>query len=772
MDDLDKGSTSNEHPASAYHMPGTELRAPACPGPGTGRAGQDVFRRPRLAMRCLAGAGPARAASLARSGLSAATGFLLVVAGLLALPLQAQAQTTLVSNTGQANSGGRTVDGVEFAQAFGTGSNTAGYDLESIVLSLGNAPSGTATFTVTVRENASGDPSGTALYTLTTPDPIVDNDLNAFTAPAGATLDANTTYRVVASYSSVTGGPNWWRVLLSNGLDSGGATGWTIDSPYKTDSRTAPDGWEVASSSRGMKLQVKGTVKGGTTLSTDATLSALALADNDGNAVSLNPSFATGTTAYTASVANSVSSITLTPTVNESHATVEYLNASDAAITDTDTTTPALDTPLVVGDNTFKVKVTAEDTTTQTYTLVVTLAAAPPPPGNCASGAVWCTTMTVASVLFGNARGFRSSMDYAGVGDGGALDSESFTTGGVDYRVKQLYVGSNLEFELSAGLSSYVDHTLEIAGESLPLSDADYVDSTGQTFSFDRFWLAVNAPSLNNVNYRTTLAVGQVVPVCLRTGTQVCPAKDTTTDLTDASLSEMSLSDGNGNVVALTPTFTSDTPDYTASVGNEIGTARLFATTKNENATLVIAYGIYTNQSSPEDVGLVAGSTTVTVTVTAADGTTTQDYTIAVTRAAPPPPPLPPTNCEADAIWCTAMTVGEVIDDLNVNPTGYCGPGATTNIDCFYGSVSDDDFTLDQTDYTVESVRWEPYNPTYLHLTLDRDFPDASLDRLTLRVGTYAFALADATGNTTTNFYNNYRMVAYRRAGPYCARPW
>ena len=109
---------------------------------------------------------------------------------------------------------------------------------------------------------------------------------------------------------------------------------------------------------------------------------------------------------------------------------------------------------------------TAEDTSTEkTYTVTVTRAALPPP-GNCASGAVWCTTMTVASVLFGNARGFRSSMDYAGVGDGGALDSESFTTGGVDYRVKQLYVGFNLEFELSAGLSSYVDHTLEIAGES------------------------------------------------------------------------------------------------------------------------------------------------------------------------------------------------------------------------------------------------------------------------------------------------------------------
>ena len=161
--------------------------------------------------------------------------------------------TALVSTTGQGNSGAARADSDEIAQPFGTGSNTAGYDLESIVLSLGNAPTGTGTLTVTVREDASGDPSGTALHTLTTPDPIAGGSLNTFTAPAGATLDANTTYWVVASYSSDTGGPNLWRTLLSNGIDSGGATGWTIDSPYKQDSRTSPNGWAVGSSTRGVK---------------------------------------------------------------------------------------------------------------------------------------------------------------------------------------------------------------------------------------------------------------------------------------------------------------------------------------------------------------------------------------------------------------------------------------------------------------------------------------------------------------------------------------
>ena len=114
----------------------------------------------------------------------------------------------------------------------------------------------------------------------------------------------------------------------------------------------------------------------------DATLSNLVLEDNAGTEINLTPTFSTGTTRYTASVASSVSAITLTPTVNDASATVEYLNASNAAITDTDTTTPALDAPLVVGANTFKVKVTAGNTTptTTTYRVVVTRAADTTPP--------------------------------------------------------------------------------------------------------------------------------------------------------------------------------------------------------------------------------------------------------------------------------------------------------------------------------------------------------------------------------------------------------
>ena len=343
-----------------------------------------------------------RAGAPARSARAAAVAILLAFAALLALPLQAEAQTILVSNTGQGNSGARIVGTNDFAAAFGTGSNTAGYDLDSIVLSLGNAPTGTGTLTLTVREDASGDPSGTVLYTLTNPGTIQGNSLNTFAAPADATLDADSTYWVVMSYSANSGGPNWWRMNLSHGIDSGGAAGWTMDTAYKVDSRTSPDGWSEQSSSRTMKLQVKGTVIGGT-LSTDATLSDLELEDAaDDSAIDLTPStFVSTTKSYTADVANDVDEITVEPT-SDHNATFAYLNASDMALEDADTNKTGFQVALAVGDTTVKVKVTAEDdNTTDTYTITVTRAAAPTAPCD----ALWCATMTVGTSIWAWAGG-------------------------------------------------------------------------------------------------------------------------------------------------------------------------------------------------------------------------------------------------------------------------------------------------------------------------------------------------------------------------------
>ena len=102
--------------------------------------------------------------------------------------------------------------------------------------------------------------------------------------------------------------------------------------------------------------------------SADATLSGLALKDaSDDSAIDLNETFAAPTKSYTAGVANDVDEITVEPT-SDHNATFAYLNASDTALTDADTLKTGFQAALAVGANTVKVKVTAEDgNATDTY---------------------------------------------------------------------------------------------------------------------------------------------------------------------------------------------------------------------------------------------------------------------------------------------------------------------------------------------------------------------------------------------------------------------
>ena len=156
--------------------------------------------------------------------------FALVMAAVVVGAAGAASADVLVSNSGRADSGSRRVDTKDYSQRFGTGTHTGGYNLESVVLDVSSAPTGTGTLTVTVRADVSGSPAAAALHTLTNPGTI-SSGLNEFTAPTGATLEANKTYHVVASYSVNSGGPSWRRTLLSKGVDPNPADGWSINKP-------------------------------------------------------------------------------------------------------------------------------------------------------------------------------------------------------------------------------------------------------------------------------------------------------------------------------------------------------------------------------------------------------------------------------------------------------------------------------------------------------------------------------------------------------------
>lgn len=93
----------------------------------------------------------------------------------------------------------------------------------------------------------------------------------------------------------------------------------------------------------------------------------------------------------------------------------------------------------------------------------------------------------------------------------------------------------------------------------------------------------------------------------------------------NADLSSLSASG-----ISLSPAFNSAITSYTANVGNSIKSTTVSAVTSDDSATVSINGDIGLSREMALDVG----SNTITVEVTAEDGTTTKTYTITITRAA------------------------------------------------------------------------------------------------------------------------------------------
>ena len=119
----------------------------------------------------------------------------------------------LVRNTGQTSSGSaRTLANSHpsRAQAFTTGADTEGYELDSIGFlfdNIANISSAGSQLTVTLNEDSSGNP-GSALCTLTNPATFSAPGVHTFSAPTTgttcATLAASTTYFAVIERTTVT----------------------------------------------------------------------------------------------------------------------------------------------------------------------------------------------------------------------------------------------------------------------------------------------------------------------------------------------------------------------------------------------------------------------------------------------------------------------------------------------------------------------------------------------------------------------------------------
>ena len=120
------------------------------------------------------------------------------------------------------------------------------------------------------------------------------------------------------------------------------------------------------------------------------------------------------------------------------------------------------------------------------------------------------------------------------------------------------------------------------------------------------------------------------------------PWSDSTTSLfitisgtisTDATLSALTLEGADGGeTIALSPAFAANTYTYTAAVVNRIDAVKLTAKKNDDNAMVIITNDDDTDTAGEAVLNLSVGPNTLTVTVTAQDGTAELTYTVTVER--------------------------------------------------------------------------------------------------------------------------------------------
>ncbi|RZM21915.1 MAG: T9SS type A sorting domain-containing protein, partial [Pedobacter sp.] len=133
---------------------------------------------------------------------------------------------------------------------------------------------------------------------------------------------------------------------------------------------------------------------------------------------------------------------------------------------------------------------------------------------------------------------------------------------------------------------------------------------------------------------------------------------------TDAKLSTLSTTAGT-----LSPVFASATTAYTANVPNATTSITVTPTVNDVTATVRINGTTVTSGTASGAIALNVGNNTITVLVTAQNGTTTQSYTLTVTRAsaATAPVPMSPTFVASNTNY--AASISDITENVRITPT-------------------------------------------------------------------------------------------------------
>ncbi|MEJ8303877.1 cadherin-like beta sandwich domain-containing protein [Saccharibacillus sacchari] len=398
--------------------------------------------------------------------------------------------------------------------------------------------------------------------------------------------------------------------------------------------------------------------------STDATLSNLAI-----NQGVLTPTFASGTTSYSATVAYTVNSINVTPTVNQANATVK-VNGT------TTTSGSAHAVALSVGSNSIPVVVTAQDgSTSQTYTITVTRAAASTNANlsglSLSSGTLTPTfdagTTSYSASVANTTTSITVTPTTSSTNATVTVNGTTVTSGSASSSIG-LAVGSNTisvvvtaqdgsttktyTLTVTRAAATSTDATLSnLAVNQGTLSPTFAPGTTSYSVSVPNNATSINVtPTVNQANATvtvngatTTSGSAQTIPLAVGSNTiqVVVTAQDGSTTKTytitvtraaaastDATLGSLAVNQGT-----LSPSFASGTTSYSVSVVNSVSSINVTPTVNQANATVTVN-GTTTTSGSAQTIPLAVGANTIQVVVTAQDGSTTKTYTITVTRAA------------------------------------------------------------------------------------------------------------------------------------------
>jgi len=294
--------------------------------------------------------------------------------------------------------------------------------------------------------------------------------------------------------------------------------------------------------------------------STVSTLSGLALSVG-----TLSPTFPAMMPFYAASVANAITSITVTPTATDSNATVTVSGMPVASRT----ASGAI--PLAVGANTITTVVTAQDGSTKsTYTVTVTRAAP--------------STVSTLSGLALSA---------------GTL-SPIFATGTLSYTASVPYATASITVT-----PTVTDATATVKVKGTTVASTTASDEIPLTVGSNTITTVVTAQDGTTSTYTVTV-------------TRAAPS-------TVSTLSGLALSAGT-----LSPTFATGTLSYTASVPDTTITITVTPTVTDAAATVAINGTTVASGDASGPIPLDLGENTITIVVTAQDGTTTSTYTVTV----------------------------------------------------------------------------------------------------------------------------------------------